>query len=217
MEDTQVLADSAFETAEKATPDMIDEVEAGQVQPEDGKGTDELEEQDSQEDEFSGRFYYMYLSDSLKVVYKEVYESILSGKETEVSTLLKDNLDIAFQCVLNDFPEIFYVSGYHYTEHTRAAETVKLIFSADYTMTKEEIDAAQIQIDAYVLKCLAGMNSAMSQYEQVKYIYDYIITNTEYDLNAPNNQNICSVFLEGKSVCQGYAEAMEYLLLKKAL
>lgn len=215
VEDTQVLADSAFETAEKPEPEAVDEVEAGQKQSVDGEEADESKEQDGQDEEFSGRFYYMYLSDSLKVVYKEVYESILSGKETEVSTLIKENLDIAFQCVLNDFPEIFYVSGYHYTEHTRAAETVKLIFSADYTMTKEEISEAQTRIDAYVQNCLAGMGSTMSQYEQVKYIYDYIITNTEYDLNAPNNQNICSVFLEGKSVCQGYAEAMEYLLQKK--
>ncbi len=218
VEDTQVLADAVFEAGEKPTPEAVEEAQDGQVQPgerEEAEAPEEPEAPDGQEEEFSGRFYYMYLSDSLKVVYKEVYESILSGKETEVSTLIKDNLDIAFQCVLNDFPEIFYVSGYHYTEHTRAAETVKLIFSADYTMTKEEIDAAQIQIDAYVQKCLAGMNSSMSQYEQVKYIYDYIITNTEYDLNAPNNQNICSVFIEGKSVCQGYAEAMEYLLQKK--
>ncbi len=207
MEDTKVLADESFEAVKAPEPEILEEPE--EEEPEGKEGTD------GEEDIFSGRFYYTYLSDSLKVVYREVYESIISGKETEVSTLLKENLDIAFQCVLNDFPEIFYVGGYHYTEHTRAAETVKLVFSADYTMTEEEINEAGPKIDAYVQACFAGMSDAMSQYEQVKYIYDYIITNTEYDLEAPNNQNICSVFIEGRSVCQGYAEAMEYLLQKR--
>ena len=212
MEDTRVLADEALEPGEE--PETLKEPETVK-EDSGGEEPEALEGQNGQEEEFLGKFYYTHLSDSLKVVYKEVYESILSGKETEVSTLIKENLDIAFQCVLNDFPEIFYVNGYHYTEHTRATETVKLIFSADYMMTEEEINAAREQIDSYEQACFAGMHDSMSQYEQVKYIYDYIITNTDYDLDAPNNQNICSVFLEGRSVCQGYAEAMEYLLQKR--
>lgn len=209
VESNEIVDESSYEKVAKTAADGKEREEEQEA-----AGEEEDKAQEPENQAFQGRFYYSLLSDSMKVVYGEVYESIISKKEVEVSTLSTENLDIAFQCVLNDFPEIFYVSSYHFVEHTRATETVKLVFSADYEMTEEEIANAQVQIDSYVQTCFAGMSAGMSQYEQVKYVYDYLITNTEYDLNAPNNQNICSVFIGRKSVCQGYAEATEYLLQK---
>lgn len=210
VEDTQI---SKSDNADTSVREGTDSKENSDNKAQ--KESDSETAQNVKEDKrFENRFYYSLLSDSMKVVYGEIYDSIMAREEKEVSTLLTENLDIAFQCVLNDFPEIFYVSGYHYTEHTRATKTVRIVFSPDFEMTEEEISAAQAEIDAYVNTCLAGISPGMSEYDKVKYVYDYLINNTEYDLNAQDNQNICSVFVGKKSVCQGYAEATEYLLQK---
>lgn len=202
LESTEILKEE--ESGQEAETEIKSQEEA--------KETEAFSTPDSDAHAMESRYYYMYLSDTMRTIYREIYESILERKEVELSTLSTDNLDIAFQSVLNDYPEIFYVKGYHCTEVKRGDELVKIKFTADYDKSPEEVKEAQTKIDAYKSNCFAGILESMSEYEKVKYIFDYIITNTEYDLNAPDNQNICSVFIENKSVCQGYAEATEYLL-----
>ena len=157
-------------------------------------------------------FYYQYLSDSLKVVYDEMLRSMLLMEGVKISTLSSEQADFAFQCVLYDHPEIFYVSGYQLTKKTMDGSVIELSFSGEYILSKEEIIERQKQIDAYTTDFCKKLWDGMDEYEKVKAVYDHLITNTTYNLNALDNQNICSVFLTGQSVCQGYAEATQYLL-----
>ncbi len=124
----------------------------------------------------------------------------------------ESDLDRIFQCVLSDHPELFYVEGYSYTRYTRKERLASIEFSGTYNIDLETALARQEEILEAVQILLQGIDTDASDYEKVKYVYDTLIRNTDYDLNAPDNQNIYSVFVHHFSVCQGYAKATQYLL-----
>jgi hypothetical protein len=122
---------------------------------------------------------------------------------------------------MNDHPELFYVTGYKYTEYTLGSATTQITFSGTYSMDKEQVDSTKPILDAKINECLTYAPSStpdgIDEYYTAKYLYEWVIDNTEYDRESENNQNICSVFLQGKSVCQGYAKALQYVLQKSGI
>lgn len=170
-----------------------------------------------------GGFYYEHLGEAEQVWYEDIYFALADmSSETELSdgqlAILDDaRIDKIFQCVMNDHPEFFYVTGYAYTVYTYGEEITRISFSGTYTMEKEERDERLLAIEAAVEEILAGLDPLASDYEKVRYVYDYLVCHTEYDKQAEDNQNICSVFLNDRSVCQGYAKAAQHLLKRLGL
>lgn len=162
------------------------------------------------------RFEYYALEnsdDEIKTVYLEIVDAIEHLKEdVELSTLDKEQVHKAFQCVMMDHPEYFWNMGYKLTPYTRDDQIVKLVFSGNYTMDSFEKERMQKQIEEVAKKWALEIPEEASDYEKVKAVYEKIILNTDYNEEAENNQNICSVFLEGESVCQGYAYAFHYMM-----
>lgn len=184
---------------------MQENVGAGQQVP------DQTEQVVRHAQEFG--YAYGMLSEEKQVLYLEIRDALLQFKEdVRLSSCDKEEISHVFQCVLNDHPEIFYVDGYTYTEYTLGDILKKITFTGTYRYDQDEIVRKQKEIDSYVNQCLAGMPEDADDYTKVKYIYEYLIHHTEYDAAARDNQNICSVFIEGRSVCQGYAKATQYLL-----
>ncbi|MDE7341820.1 MAG: hypothetical protein K2N80_14915 [Lachnospiraceae bacterium] len=164
-------------------------------------------------EEQADSYAYQQLTESEQAIYIEILWSLLEYQENvTLSTLDQEEISRIFQCVLNDHPEIFYVEGYTYTKYTLGELLKKITFTGTYRMGREEIAERQARIDDYVERCLAGVPEGADEYGIVKYIYEYLIEHTEYDADSEDNQNICSVFLDGRSVCQGYAKATQYLL-----
>lgn len=139
-------------------------------------------------------------------------EEIRLDKQGIEQGLDETDIDRIFQCVLMDHPELFYVEGYTYRKYTKGDRIVAIQFSGTYSMDAEQAIARHSQIELEVENILDGAKGFTDDYDKVKYVYETVIYHTEYNLDASDNQNMYSVFVNRESVCQGYAKAVQYLL-----
>lgn len=169
--------------------------------------------------EETGEYAYQYLNDAERLWYLDMAGCL--GKMQEEVDLNKQGIDAGmdatdidkiFQCVLMDHPELFYVEGYSYTEYNRADKLLSIHFSGKYSVTPDRAKERKEEIETAVEPLLTDAAQFVNEYDKVKYVYETIIRSTMYDLESADNQNIYSVFVNHKSVCQGYAKAVQYLL-----
>lgn len=214
---------SAQEKLQYFTQEEASQSESRTYEPEIHSESENAQESESQQNKEQTKpklkkvsdIYYAYhkLEPDEQQVYLEVLDALTNLETgTKVSTLDKTVLDRIFTCVMNDHPELFYVEGYQYTEYTYGSSITSLTFSGTYSMSDAEVDYYKLLIEQKVKECFTHVPLNEDEYSTVKYLYEWLISNTEYDKNVQDNQNICSVFLQGKSVCQGYAKAMQYML-----
>lgn len=196
-EDSGAVSARALEDVEQAPAEAVDGLKEEQTQA----------------------FHYNRLSEPEQKLYGEILYILQEHLEDiQISTTDSGGVEKVFQCVLNDHPEIFYVEGYTLTRYALGEELKMMTLSGTYSMTPEIIEAKKQLIDSYVNQCFASLPTGDgSQYAIARYVYEYLIENTEYDAGAPDNQNICSVFITHRSVCQGYAKATQYLLQKAGI
>ena len=198
-------------------------MESATGNPKKTQGSDiDREEQSaiSFEEENAGHFAY----DRLSKVEQQWYEDInrvlafRMEEEQELSKegikkgLSEEDLDRIYNCVMMDHPEYFYVDGYEYTLYNRGSKLVGIKVSGQYMYDLQECLDRQAEIKEKVAEILALSPNYGGDYEKIKYVYEYIIHETDYNALASDNQNIYSVFIQNASVCQGYAKAAQYLL-----
>lgn len=108
--------------------------------------------------------------------------------------------------IMRDNPDIFWFAHqYHYYE---AISTIHF----QYTFSPEKVKTIQQSINDVIENdfCLEYVKK-LSQKEQVAYVYKWLVTYCNYNVNSAYNQSIYSVFVRRNSVCTGYAKAAQYL------
>lgn len=187
--------------------DSDEDLDDNQPDIENEEGAELLEE-----DESDNEMYYFYsrLSDSEKKKYNALYKRCVDYESTQ--RVAFDSLDEAeriFYLVRGDHPELFYLDGYNYM-----TESGKVTIAPNLAYSSDEIASRTILNNMAIDEVISSMPGGLSEYETIKYFYEWIVNNTEYDMGSDDNQEYSSVFLNHVSVCAGYSHAMQALLQK---
>lgn len=169
---------------------------------------------EGEESSLEGKYYYQQLSEDEKGIYQEILQGIKDNvQQIYVHSGDAQQTNRLFQWVLKDFPEIFWCDG----TATSTAYDVRepyTVVEPLYLYQGEEKEEKKAQIEEEAMQWLSGISAEASDYDKILYVYEYIVNAVDYDMQADDNQNIYSVFINRRSVCAGYSKAMQYLLEK---
>ena len=158
-------------------------------------------------------YYFNQIPSEMNEIYRELYERLKSGEDEAVlyARVQADTFWDAWYAVLSDHPEFFWLGSN--VEVQQSALTGEIVsYSTGITVPAAEREDMRLRLEAAADACIAGIPADASEYEKIKYVYEYLITMTDYSEAAPDNQNIQSVLLGHASVCAGYARTFQYIL-----
>ncbi len=160
-------------------------------------------------------YAYRTLTDNEKLVYDQMVDTVKHRKsDVRLATSSLKVLKKSWQAVRCDHEEFFWVKNLSYELYKKDGKIQAIDISPKYTMSEEKIDSCRKKINKKVKGILKDAPRDGTDYDKVKYCYDTLIRTVDYDSSAPNSQNIISTFLGRRTVCQGYAYGMQYLLKK---
>ena len=162
------------------------------------------------------KYYFQQLDEREREVYGKIRDGLLAfQEEIELEDASTEEIDRLYGLVMKDYPEIFWCDGAGSVVTSSASFGLSGRSAAlrpEYNCSEEEKEERRSRIEAEADQCLSGIDSQAGDYDKILYVYEYVIGGVEYDLSAPDNQNIYSVFVGRRSVCAGYAKAVQYLL-----
>lgn len=160
------------------------------------------------------------------------YDAILDtylkqAQNTELSAFgfSVEQVEMVHRYVLRDHPEIFWSNGkYSYT----TMKNVVTVLTPQYTMSQEEREKRQKQIDEALIPFMSEISDEMGDYEVALKLYETVIDlldddtialekqrrTPSYDYYPDDLRSLYGAVVKHSAVCAGYAKAYQYLLLR---
>ena len=164
---------------------------------------------------YYGRDLLSAMDNSAGLLY--AYDQLATGVEKSAEAISVYNgtdaisqaeIEMVMDLYRKDYAHHFWLgNGYRFSSNSFSVVTIK----PTYTMKGQELEAAKATFEQKVTDILSGITSAMSEYEKELYLHDRLAGMVTYT-GGTNAHNAYGALVEGKAVCGGYAESLQYLL-----
>lgn len=163
-----------------------------------------------------GRSALAKLPNSKALLY--AYDQIAAGVEecaAEIwvyngkNNISEEELETVLDAYRRDYAHHFWLgNSYGLSKYPQTVATVL----PGYIWSGEKLEQMKAEFNAASNEILSGITDSMSDYEKELYIHDALAKRITYIGGTTNAHNAYGALVEGKSVCEGYAEALQYLL-----
>lgn len=152
-------------------------------------------------------YYYQSLDDDEKELYTEIYNCLTNyDNKTEINTADYDTVSKINDYVLYDHPEIFYLNYYEIQN-----QVSHYYYLPKYSYTENEVTDLTNQLETVRNDFINSLDSSLSDYDNLKAVYNFVIEKSTYVEGAKDNQQVTSALIYGNTVCSGYVKAIQYL------
>jgi len=156
--------------------------------------------------------YYAIINETQRAVYRQIYANANAQNKhfAPVEDITANDLKNAFTSVVNDHPELFWVDTaykYQYTPKGSVAD-ITLVFN----VTANNLESSKSEFEAAAKLITDETYGSYTDYDKERIAHDTLIGKVKYDANAPMNQSAYSALVYGRTVCAGYARALQYVL-----
>ncbi len=145
------------------------------------------------------------------------YDQIVAGVEAslgeikvynDTDPITADEVRMVIDAYRRDHTEHFWF-GNQYTMSYNSTSVLRVV--PTYIMEGEALVQARLLFDAALESMVAGITDAMSEFECELILHDRLAGAVTY-VDSDNAHNAYGALVEGKAVCEGYAEALQCLL-----
>lgn len=150
------------------------------------------------------------------------YDQIVMGVEAcldkitiypvwQAPSLTIAELQMVMDAYTRDHTENFWL-GTKYSISYKKSSGLASAVKPQYTMTGDKLETAKAAFNAAVDEVIHGITPEMSEFDRQLLVHDRLAARVTYDGSLANAHDAYGALIDGKAVCQGYAEAFQYLL-----
>ena len=160
--------------------------------------------------------YYELLTRVEQKCYNEILTKIESYKaEWSFSQTSFDFIVKVYRSVLKDHPEYFWLSPDCEGTTITSGSELTVLFRPKIEVEINQIMTMRQKVDNCVKDLISkAKRRSLHLYEQVLFIHDYLVMNTDYVLNTSHCYDAYGCLILHRAVCSGYAAAFQMLMKK---